>query len=237
MKPSSSKKYKSKKPMKSKFKKMKSKIPKVYRFKRLTREVRLAHYAGAAANQFVEEDSANILTAATGTVWAAESMPSTYQNQYACTHSLNQLEAPGDFTQLFQQYKITGVKATFLYQVTDAPTNGGSVMPTILYAVDGDDAFPPTYSQLRQKQNVKQKILTANKPFSIYYKPKISGTLTAGGVNTSNSLVTKGWINSAVANADHYGLKFGINNMYSTTSVNTQLEIKFTYYLAMKDVQ
>lgn len=213
----------------------------VYRFKRLTREVRLAHFAGAAANQFTTEDPANItnqaITVPAG-LWFAESMPNTFQNQFACVHRLDQLEVPGDFTNLFDRYKITGVKATFLYQISDASPTGGAVLPTILYATDYDDDIVPAYSLMRQKQNVKQRILTANKPFSIFYRPRLSGVATANGISTPGAIVgQKGWLDTAVPNADYYGLKFSINNMYSTLSVNTQLEIKFTYYIAMKDPQ
>lgn len=213
----------------------------LHRFKRLTREVRIAHYNGAAANQFVHEDPANILNfpvTVPAALWFAESMPNTYQNQFACVHRLNQLEVPSDFTALFDRYKITGVKATFMFQQSDANMTGLAVLPTILYCTDYDDDVPPTYSQMRQKQNIKQKVLQAGKPFSIFYRPKLSGTVTADYANVAGGIVgAKGWVDTAIANADYYGLKFAINNMYSSTTNNSQIELKFTYYLAMKDPQ
>lgn len=210
----------------------------VYRFKRLTRELRIAHYSGVAANTFTLEDPAGIVSAATNPAWAVESMPNCFQNQFAMVHRLNQLEVPGDFQNLFDRYKITGVKVTFMYQISDASATGGAVLPTILYATDYDDNLPPTYSLMRQKQNIKQRVLMAGKPFSIFYRPRLNGPVTASGVTTSNALIgTKGWVDSSVPNADYYGLKFAINNMYSTTSVNAQIEIKCTYYIALKDPQ
>ena len=209
----------------------------VYRFKRLTQVVRLAHFAGAAANTFVEEDPGNIITAGAGTTWSPESMPNTYQNTFAAVHRLSQLEVPGDFTSLFDRYKITGVKATFLYQISDAPAGGAAVLPTIMYATDFTDDNPADYSNMRQKQNVRQRILTANRPFSIFYRPKLQGIISANEVQSFGLSGAKGWISTSINNADHYGLKFLVNNMYSTTTVNSQLEVRFTYYLSMKDPQ
>lgn len=217
------------------------KLTNIHRFKRLTREVRIAHYNGSAANQFTHEDPANILnfpSTIPAALWFAESMPNTYQNQFACVHRLNQLEVPTDFTNLFDRYKITGVKATFMFQQSDANMTGLAVLPTIMYSTDYDDDVPPTYSLMRQKQNVKQRILHAGKPFSIFYRPKLSGTVTADYVNTAGGIVgAKGWVDTAISNADYFGLKFAINNFYSSTTNNAQIEIRFTYYLAMKDVQ
>lgn len=214
-------------------------VSNLYRFKRLTREVRIAHYSGAAANAFTTEDPANILDQAS-VAWPAESMPNTYQNQFACVHRLNQLEVPGDFTNLFDRYKITGVKATFLMQVSDAPVGGTNILPTVLYATDYDDNLPPVYTNMRQKQNVKQRILTANKPFSIFYRPRLSGVASANGLASVGAITTSSknqWVDTATGDVDHYGLKFSINNMYSAITTNTQLEIRFTYYITMKDPQ
>lgn len=206
----------------------------VYRFKRLTKECRLAHYNGAAAGTFVKEDPANIITLS---AWAAESMPNCYQVQGAVVNRLSQVEVPSDFTNLFDRYKLTGVKATFLYQISDAAAGGAAVLPTILYATDYDDDNVPAYSDLRQKQNVKQRILTANRPFSIFYRPKVNTIVSSNDAFAFGMTGVKGWIDAQQTAADHFGLKFSINNMYSTTSTNTQLEIKFTYYFSMKDPQ
>ena len=94
----------------------------IHRFKRLTREVRIAHYSGNAANQFTHEDPAIILNypvTSPAALWFAESMPNTFQNQFACVHRLDHVEVPSDFINLFDRYKITGVKATFMFQQSD----------------------------------------------------------------------------------------------------------------------
>lgn len=215
-------------------------IPGTYRFKRMTNLVRIYHQAGDAANIWRIDDTTVILNPSTagGVAWPADNLSGTVQNQFACRHSLNQVMQSTDFTSLYDRYKITGVKATFLYQISDAGTTGAGVLPTIMWAPDYDDIVAPTYPALRSKQNAKQRILTANAPFSIYYKPRVMGAVqSSNAALTQNALVSRGYINSEFPAIDHAGLKFSLNNLYGSTAVSAQLEIKFTYYLSMKDPQ
>lgn len=215
-------------------------IPGTYRFKRMASLVRIYHQAGDAANIWRFDDTGVILNAAvaSGVAWPADNLSGTVQNQFACAHRLNQVTQSTDFTNLYDRYKITGVKATFLYQISDAGTTGAGVLPTIMWAPDYDDLSAPTYPALRAKQNAKQRILSANSPFSIFYRPRIMSTVQASnGALTPNAIVSRGYINAEYPTVDHAGLKFSINNLYGSTAVSAQLEIKFTYYLSMKDPQ
>jgi len=225
---------------KSKMKRKAAKrINNIYRFKRLTNTVRIQHLSGDAAAIFRIEDFSGILrpTTSSGVSWTPESLPNTYTNTFGCVHNLSDVAIPGDFTNLFDRYKITGIKATFLYQITDAAAGGAPVMPTILYATDYTDSDPPSYSLMRTKQNTKQRILTANRPFSIFYRPKKTVLTTSNFLSIPGTYTNAGWCASSAPDIDHYGLKFSLNNLYGTASTNSQLEIKFVYYLAMKDPQ
>lgn len=214
-------------------------IPGVYRFKRLCMPVRIYHNPPDAANVWRIEDPQSILSPAFsgGAAWPAESLASTYQNQFGCTFRLSQVSSPLDFTTLYDQYKITGVKVTFMYQISEAGTTGAGVLPTILYSTDDTDATPPTYSALRQKQSVKQRILTANRPFSIFLRPKRAAALLNSTFTTNSIVNSSGYIDTASSTADHFGLKFSLNNLYGTTAVAAQLEMKLTYYLSFKHPQ
>ena len=159
---------------------------------------------------------------------------------------LNALENAQDFTGLFDRYKLNGVKVTFLNQISEATAGGAQVLPLLTYAVDYDDFSPPTESQMRQKQYVKRKVLTANRPVSIYYKPKRimpaadpSGVVNAG---LTNSVVTNaGWTNCDFPQVTHGGLKFYLSNLYgglpATTTVQSQIDIVVQYYFSCKDPQ
>lgn len=215
-------------------------IPNVYRFKRMIAPVRIYHSPADPAGVWRIEDPGVALNplVLSGAAWPAETLPGTNQNQFGVRHSLQQVTQVSDFTNLYDRYKITGVKMTFLYQVSDAGTTGLGVLPTILYATDYDDAVAPTYGAIRAKQSAKQRILTANRPFSIFYRPKINLVAQEANNTTFNpSVVTSGYINSSFPSVDHHGLKFSLNNLYSGANTAAQLEIRMTYYLSMKDPQ
>lgn len=229
-----------------------------YHFKRMTQQIQIRHVAGDAGDIWRITDSAGQLTPslASGTSWGTSAIVGSYFNGFAMVNRLNCLESPADFTALFDRYKINGVKVTFLNQISDATAGGQQVLPLLTYAVDYDDFSPPTEAQMRQKQNVKRRVLHANRPVSIYYKPKRlmpavdpAGTTinVSGGAGTvtlpiTNSVVANaGWTNCDYSQVTHGGFKFYLSNLYSgqpaTTTVQAQIDIVVQYYLTFKDPQ
>lgn len=225
---------------------LKKPLKNMYVFKRLGQVIRIAHYNTAPTpQQFTVEDAGNqLISWGIGSVvagkidFAAESMPGTFQNGVAMAFRLSSLPSYTEFTPLFDRYKILGVKLTFMYQVNEFAAGGSPIAPTILYSSDNDDAIAPTYLGMRQRQNVKQKVLGISKPFSIYLRPSKVVATSSGSASTLNSLIDKkSWINTADSDVNHFGFKMWLNNVYSTAGSNLQLEIKPTYYLAFKDPQ
>lgn len=215
-----------------------------YHFKRSGTAIRIRHVSGDNGDVWRIEDSAGMLNPlyASGTAWGAESIIGSYQNSFALNSRLTAVEGYTDFTNLYDRYKITGVKATFMYQSDSSAVNSSSVLPTIMYAVDKDDLTPDGFAAFRQKQDMKRKILTANRPFSIYWKPKKQMTVSSLATDVDAVATNMGWNNCAFPGINHLGLKFYCNNLYSGTAgvastVQTQLDIQVTYYLAFKDPQ
>lgn len=215
-----------------------------YHFKRSGAALRIRHVSGDNGDVWRIEDSAGMLNPlyASGAAWGPESIIGTYQNSFALNSRLTAVEGYTDFTNLYDRYKITGVKATFMYQSDSSAVNSSSVLPTIMYAVDKDDLTPDGFSTFRQKQDMKRKILTANRPFSIYWKPKKQMTVSSLTAEADAISTNVGWNNCAFPGINHLGLKFYCNNLYGGTAgiastVQTQLDIQITYYLAFKDPQ
>ena len=189
-----------KRKMKKNYRKNKAAVKNNYHFKRMTQQIQIRHLNGDAGNVWRITDGGGQLapTYADNTAWGTSVLSGTYFNGFAMVNRLNALENAQDFTGLFDRYKLNGVKVTFLNQISEATAGGAQVLPLLTYAVDYDDFSPPTESQMRQKQYVKRKVLTANRPVSIYYKPKRimpaadpSGVVNAG---LTNSVVTNaGW--------------------------------------------
>lgn len=238
---------KSKKPMKRtrKLKVNKSISPAaVYKFKRAGPEVFIYHQSGDAGNVWQIRDAGSLVnsTFASNTAWTQDLLPGTYYNGFSMSKfKLSQIQQPTDFTNLYDRYKIDKIKVTFLYQHNDSSVGGQGILPTMYYCVDYDDANVPTYAQIRQKQYLRQKILLANKPFSVTFRPKRLVTQSDIDV-TSNSMITNvGYTNCDNSTVNHLGLKFYLDHLYSglpaTTTVNSMLQIQTTYYMSFKDPQ
>lgn len=223
---------------------LKKPLKNMYVYKRSAQALRIRHVSGDNGDVWRIEDAAGQLISnyASGAAWGVESILGSYQNGFSLNGRLNFLENVSDFLSLYDRYKILGIKVTFLYQISEATAGGQQILPTIMYAVDNDDNSPPTFSQMRQKQDMRRKILTGNKPFSIYYKPKklVSQSDLAGV--SSSSITSAGWTNCDYPGVNHAGLKFYINNLYSgaagvASTIQSQLDVQVTYYLAFKDPQ
>lgn len=172
------------------------------------------------------------------TGWALAGTTADANNLYqfggAFQAQLNQVEQWGDFAQLFDRYKISGVKLKFIPLTNSSEV--GNAVPMIAYAIDLDDAsVPSSYAELNQKYNVHKKRL--DKPCSIYIKPRVASSIYSG--LTSGYAVGKPmYIDCNDPGVPHYGLKYWIRDMsLGSTTTNTVVRIETTYYLSLKDPQ
>lgn len=154
---------------------------------------------------------------------------------------LNSTIDHAEFTNLFDRYKITGVKLKFMYQHNIASNNTTAndvILPVLSYSFDGDDAsVPASYNDIASKQYVRQKILNGNTMFSVYYKPRISKEIYRSTTTTGYSSEKACWLNSATDDIHHFGVKMWLNNWTDGVNVLNQLTITPTYYLALRDTQ
>lgn len=151
-----------------------------------------------------------------------------------------------EFIALFDKYKITGIKLTFIplsYDAAYVSTGGNSsTIPTITYAVDNDDALiPGTAASLLVKQDCRVRRL--DKPVSIYiHKPKVNLAVqgAAGAIELANTTPAR-WFNCSYNDIEHYGLKFYIRDMAlpspGTQNINSLIRVQAKYYIALKDPQ
>lgn len=173
---------------------------------------------------------------------------STYQFGGAMQFQLNQTLEWKDFTNLFDRYRIKGVKVTII-PLGQPSTNAAPALlantnyPTIALAVDNDDAdLPTTWEQIAVKQDCKIKRLS--KPVSVYIKaPKLANTIYDGITNAYT--ISKGWVNTQYADVPHYGLKFFMRDCPlpqppqagAINGANVMFRVVTKYYLSMKDPQ
>lgn len=145
--------------------------------------------------------------------------------------------AATDFTGLYDQYCIKGVKMTFIPRitgtvVTDATSVAavGSLWTCIDY---DDDSTPPNLATLLQYQNLKRTRVGA--VHSRYLVPKSNSQVSAT-VGNAPAPKAKVWLDVGSTNVPHYGLKL----WYDSTAVGTPTityDATIKYYLAFKNVR
>lgn len=124
---------------------------------------------------------------------------------------MNDLPNYTEFTNLFDEYRITGVKLKFLY--TGSNSNSGTVLtqwsPFVYTVIDNDDAAPlAAVTDYEQYTTCKVNKLL-NVP-SRFIKPKMS-LAAYGGAFTSYTNMQNIWVDSASPGVEYYGFKMGID--------------------------
>lgn len=151
---------------------------------------------------------------------------------------LTDLEANTEFTNLFERYKICGIKYRFYVdrntEVTSSSLPPGNTHVTrVWHHVDYTDTTTPTFEGMNQQPNLKIEMLNSSKPYSRWYffKPKFSNTIW--GSTTEGYSQMRGYVDSEFPAVTHYGLKYIVNDMQSYQNVYIQT----WYYLALKNVK
>lgn len=139
---------------------------------------------------------------------------------------------------LFDEYKICGVKFTYRprYDNVDAASATTSpqgyalinIDPTSEIVVTGAYSAATENGFLEQAVNVRTKSLS--RPFSIYYRPKISDTVTSG-----NAYQNAPWLSVTSTATLHRGFHMFLHvNNLSTSSTNLVLDEFITVYVRMR---
>jgi len=130
-----------------------------------------------------------------------------------------------DFTNLFDEYMLTGVKITFIYpmvMVRSSDLTAGTLgaAPVLRYAFDATDAsVPANMNAVRQHANSKIVCLGDGKEVHDYNIIYPSNTIYDGASATMVATPDKPiWISTSSATASHYGLKVGVDTQGVATS-------------------
>jgi len=155
-------------------------------------------------------------------------------------YSLANVNGAGDLINLYDRYKITGVKTTFVWNnnqgslLVTQPQNAFPVLHTL---VDADDANAPTsVNGLLEYSKTKTRAFSNSRNvISVYFRPtpltmlwnQVAATQQAAGLSHPT------WLATLHSNIAHYGLKYAVENL----GTNNEISVYHTYYLAMKDVR
>lgn len=169
----------------------------------------------------------------------------TTQFGLSANFQLQDVIESSDFTQLFDRYKLVGVKLKFMYQQTTSPDSGvvSNVNPIIDISFDGDDSdLPVSQTSVQVKGFNKTHLLSATRPFKTYWTPRIDKVVY--GVSTAYTSERSCWLDCNSPQVEHYGMKawitswpFDQNNAGNPQKAFGELTIQPTYYIALKDSQ
>lgn len=152
-----------------------------------------------------------------------------------------------EFAALFDKYRIDKVD---VYYTSSWDSNNGSggvqlfYGPAVAYTVDTDDAGASTASDIMQYSTCKYTQFSnqRSRNFLCSFRPQanlpayVGTSATAGSASAPKDM----WLDLGTPAIDHYGVKFAIDQLVTTTQANvdwTQIQFQCVYHLAMKDVR
>lgn len=189
-----------------------------------------------------------------GSGWFTSSDNGIYK-QWA--FNLAQVNDVTDFSALFKQYKICGVKLELSFNNTQSSLTGGPTgTPNVIpggqlqvYTIPNKSGKsrnnvtdPLTEKICLDTQACKKRLaLNGGKPIKIYMRTNQLSQMYASAVNTDYGVVKPRYISTGETGTEHYGVEMYINRVDGKTlSSNLQNEqsvrITATYYIACKGV-
>lgn len=151
------------------------------------------------------------------------------------TFMLSDLPNYTDFTNLFDFYKIKGVKLKLIPCQTSALTSSGTNynLPRISYFWDyNDNAVPTTQNEMLERDNVRT--VMGNRIIKTFARPCPQEPVFVNNLVTGYEQGSRNkWLNITNNNIPHYGFKIWYDGD-SSTIIQTY-KIFATYYIALKD--
>lgn len=162
--------------------------------------------------------------------------PVSGYNGTAFTFDLTRLTNYTEFYNLYDQYKITGVKVYFDWSPDNNSTSGLEIYtPKLWMFRDYDDATTPTLDEMTESTRVKCMRMSVHKTHSIFLRPAVLNQVYESVVSSGNVPKWGQWIDTADSAVPHYGLKLVAQGLPSNNLGKISCRVK--YYLMFRGVQ
>lgn len=153
---------------------------------------------------------------------------------------LDSVASHTEFTNLYDQYKITGVKVYFDYSpdvLGAIPSSGNSHMyPKLWVKRDYDDKTTPTISTMVESNQTRcLRFNAVRNTQSIFLRPAVLNTLYRTSITSGYAPVWGQWLDCGNSDIPHYGLKLLAQGIPSTNM--GAITIRCKYYLKFKNVR
>lgn len=157
----------------------------------------------------------------------------------AYTFKLSDLPNSGEFTALFDQYRILGVSIMFVpsWDGSDAnPISTNTPQPDIRTVLDyTDSGTPANMNELYEYQNCK--MTHGSRIHKRFFVPAVLSSNYETVTTTAYTPKWKLWLTTDDPATPHYGLKYGIFKLATGTTQNYYWRVYATYYIQCKNVK
>lgn len=151
----------------------------------------------------------------------------------ASVFRLNQVPNFNEFTVLFDQYKICGIKWMLMPRGNSSEIGSNQGQVKFFSVIDYDDnTAPSSITDLVQYENLK--VTPTSRDHKRYLVPKVAREVYSSATTTGYSAASSQWIDCTNDAVPHYGLKYMLQQLPAGTQ---QFDLKVTYYLAFKNVR
>lgn len=148
----------------------------------------------------------------------------------AVNFKLSSVPNAAEFTQLYDQYQIKGIKISLIPRFTEVPNSSGT--GNMWSILDYDDSnVPANLDTLLQYQNVKRTRM--HMVHSRYLKPQVTSEVYATGIATAYAPKKNVWLDVGNPDVEHYGVKL----WFDSRLTNVIFDVQIKYYLAFKNVR
>lgn len=155
---------------------------------------------------------------------------------------LSDLPNHTEFTSLFDQYMIAGIKYRFLIR-TDPNSTGAAIVtaanrgvyPVLMWVHDHDDSSAPANkAELQQYSQCREMVFSGERPHTrwFYLKPAIANEVFGTGITVAYQPKWRQYLDNAYPGIAHYGLRWNIDNFFA----GQQLFLECKYVLKLKGV-
>lgn len=155
--------------------------------------------------------------------------------------SLNEIPQHGNYIDLFEEYKIDKVVATFRYKstgvvATEPPYLANEINPVLYFKVDHNDENLESLSQLKESAKCREHQFTNSNPnFDVVLKPAclIDVNNIHGAIGVAHRPRWGVWLPTEENAISFFGLKAYV--VGPSGSQNGQVEVTYKIYFSMKN--
>lgn len=159
---------------------------------------------------------------------------------------LNEMQQSGEYIQLFEEYRINKVVATFRYKANSTVAVGNSlyqvneINPVLYFKVDhNSDSTTVSLADMKESMKTREHQFTNDKPeFSVVLKPAVlvEASTVEGAIGTHYYPQWKKWLPVEEGAIGHYGLQaYCVAGSGGGTSQPGSLKVTYKIYFSCKN--